>query len=92
MQTSLGVATPRALDGPRYELFSMLAAAAEQGLGMALIAPMLIEAELAQGRLLIACPQPLHGQRDYYLVRPDSPPSPALAAFAQWLGEVAANR
>src|SRR5256885_15494686 len=47
---AMGVAAPRALDGMRLELFSMLAVAASQGLGVALMPPMLIEQELARGR------------------------------------------
>jgi DNA-binding transcriptional LysR family regulator len=36
---AMGVDAPRALDGPRYELFSMLAQAATLGMGVALIPP-----------------------------------------------------
>lgn len=86
---SVGVDAPRALDGPRYELFSMLAVAAAQGLGVALIPPLLIEAELARGELVVACAQPLKRERSYYLVTPARPPSPALAAFAAWLERTA---
>ena len=50
----VGVHAPHALDGPRYELFSMLAVAAAQGMGVALIPPMLIEDELGRGELVIA--------------------------------------
>jgi len=81
---------PRALDGPRYELFSMTAVAAAHGLGVALMPPMLIEAEMARGELVVACPQPLRGERGYYLVSPAQHQPPVLAAFAQWLGEMAA--
>lgn len=81
-----GVAAPRALDGPRYELFSMLAVAAAHGLGVALIPPLLIEAELARGELVVACAQLLRGERAYYLVSPVQPaPPPVLTAFARWL-------
>ena len=89
---AMGVATPRALDGPRYELFSMLAVAAAHGLGVALIPPLLIEAELARGDLVIACLQPLRGERAYYLVSPvqTQAPPPVLTAFSAWLrGQVA---
>jgi DNA-binding transcriptional LysR family regulator len=83
------VDAPRALDGMRLELFSMLAVAASQGLGVALVPPMLIEQELARGDLIVACPQPLRGNRAYYLVTPalaaDAQPSPALRVFSQWL-------
>lgn len=77
------------LDGPRYELFSMLAVAAAHSLGVALIPPMLIEEELAQGTLVLACAQPLRGERSYYLVYPAHSTSEAVTAFAGWLCEAA---
>ena len=50
---------------------------------------MLIEQEIARGDLIIACPQPLRGNRAYYLVAPElaaeAQPSPALKVFSQWL-------
>lgn len=85
-----GVAAPRALGGPRYELFSMLAMAASHGLGVALIPPLLIEAERARGELVQACTHELPGQRGYYLVvsaQQDDPP--VLAAFGAWLAAMA---
>ncbi|MFM1908034.1 MAG: hypothetical protein RLZZ591_1711 [Pseudomonadota bacterium] len=74
------------LRGPRYELFSMLAAAAVHGLGVALIPRLLVAHELATGTLVVVCPQALRGERAYYLVTPDLPQErPVLAAFRQWL-------
>jgi DNA-binding transcriptional LysR family regulator len=70
----------------------MTAAAAAQGLGVALIPPMLIEAELARGDLVVACARPLRGERGYYLVSPAQPQPPVLAAFAQWLREMAMEK
>ena len=84
-----GVAAQRTLDGPRLELFSMLAEAAAQGLGVALIPPLLIEQELARGELVIACAQAPQRERSYYLVTPQQPATPALARFARWLGQTA---
>jgi DNA-binding transcriptional LysR family regulator len=82
-----GAAGSHVLQGPRYELFSMLAVAAAQGLGVALVPRMLIEAELARAELAIVCPQPLRGQRGYYFVTPDLGPAqpPAVAALEDWL-------
>jgi len=85
------VDAPRALDGPRYELFSMLAVAATHGLGVALMPPMLIEAEIARGELVIACAKPLRGERAYYLVSPSQAQSPVLATFSAWLKDNAAT-
>lgn len=86
---AMGVDAPHALDGPRYELFSMLAVAATCGMGVALIPPLLIEAELARGELVVACNRSLQGERGYYLVKPAHTQSPVLAAFSQWLQEAA---
>lgn len=82
-----GVDAERALAGPRYELFSMQAAAAEAGLGVALMPTLLVQEELASGRLVVACNRPLRGQRGYYLVRPEAVERPALALFKAWLLE-----
>lgn len=77
---------PLSRRGARYELFSMLAAAAVHGLGVALMPRMLVEAELAQGQLVIACDRPLQGQRGYYLVMPErAEERPLLASFSNWL-------
>ncbi len=84
-----GVAAPGALDGPRYELFSMLAVAATHGMGVALIPPMLVEAELARGDLVVACSLAMHRERSYYLVTPAQPPSAMLQAFSEWLQRMA---
>ena len=80
-----GVHAPRAMAGPRYELFSMQMAAASCGLGVALVPTLLIQSELASGALVIACPRPLRGQRAYYLVQPDLPERAALSGFKEWL-------
>ena len=86
---AMGGDAPKALDGPRYELFSMLAVAATHGMGVALIPPLLIEAKLASSDLVVACNRPLRGERAYYLISPAQPQSPVLAAFAGWLGAMA---
>ena len=82
-----GIAAPKALSGPRYELFSMASAAAAHGLGLALIPQLLIEPELARGALVLAHPAPLPESRNYYLVRPDASASRGVASnqFADWL-------
>ena len=83
---AMGVAAPNALSGPRFELFSMTAAAATCGLGVALVPRLLVEDELARGTLVLACGQALHGERAYYLVLPQRDDErPALAGFKNWL-------
>ncbi len=87
---AMGVEAPLALAGPRYELYSMTAAAAAEGLGLALVPRLLIEPELARGELVVACPKPLRSGRAYWLVTPErGEPRPALAAFATWLRQQA---
>lgn len=80
-----GVDAPHAMTGPRYELFSMQAAAALHGLGVALMPTLLIEPELRTGTLVVACDRAHSSGRHYYLVQPDWPERPALVAFKRWL-------
>lgn len=81
-----GVQGVRDLDGPRFELFSMLAVAAAHGMGVALMPTLLIEEELRRGELVVACDRPLHGGRAYHLVVPDRKAGgPALARLRDWL-------
>jgi len=80
------VAAPLALAGARLELFSMTAAAAVHGLGLALVPKLLVDDELARGTLVVACDVPLVSRRAYYLVSPerdDQPPATRL--FLAWL-------
>jgi LysR family glycine cleavage system transcriptional activator len=87
---AVGVTAPLALSGPRYELFSMTAAAAAHGLGLALVPRLLIEAELARGELVVACKQPLLGERAYYLVTPaPGDERPVVKTFLAWLQHTA---
>ena len=87
---AMQVDAPMALSGPRYELYSLTAAAAAEGLGLALVPRLLIEPELARGELVVACPRPLKSGRSYWLVLPErGPERPALASFAAWLRQQA---
>ncbi|MCJ0974797.1 LysR family transcriptional regulator [Pseudomonas sp. PS1] len=84
---SLGLKVARDMTGPRLELFSMLAQAAEHGMGVALIPPFLIQRELAEGRLMLAHPHAYRSEtRAYYLMIPERKvESAALNAFRDWL-------
>lgn len=87
---AMEVSVELAMHGARYELFSMLAMAAIQGQGVALLPRMLVESELASGNLQVVCDRPLSGRRAYYLVTPTSThDTPALEAFRNWLLEQA---
>ncbi|AKJ31055.1 LysR family transcriptional regulator [Caldimonas brevitalea] len=81
-----GVQHPQDSAGPRYELFSMLATAAAQGMGLALIPPLLIEAELKRGELVVACDRPYRGERFYYFVTPERKAGdPLVARLREWI-------
>ena len=69
----------------------MLAVAAANGLGVALMPRLLAEAELGRGELVVACPQPLRGQRGYYFVTPElgAAEPAAVALLRGWLREQA---
>jgi LysR family glycine cleavage system transcriptional activator len=83
---ALGVAAPLALAGPRYELFSMTAAAAVHGLGLALVPRLLIEAELQRGDLVVASQHAAPSERAYYLVMPErADERPVMKTFLAWL-------
>ena len=86
-----GVVSPNDMAGPRMELFSMLAKAAVHGLGVALIPRLLIEDDLAAGRLRQVVPFEWISDRSYYLIYPQAPVQrQALQVFSQWLQAQAA--
>lgn len=81
-----GVDSPQALRGPRFEQFAMITQAAICDLGVALLPKLLIEEELASGKLVLLFDRPLRSANAYYLVVPESKTSAMLpAAFAQWI-------
>lgn len=83
---SLGLQVEGDLRGPRYELFSMLAQAAMHGMGVALIPPLLIQRELAEGRLIVPLQHAYLSDKAYYLIVPErKAESAALRAFRDWL-------
>lgn len=74
------------LAGPRLELFSMLTEAAMAGLGVALIPPLLIQDELARGRLVTMAERPWLSGCRYELIYPkQNSGSAALRTFAGWI-------
>jgi DNA-binding transcriptional LysR family regulator len=78
--------------GPRMELFSMLTEAAAQGLGVALVPSLLVDTELASGRLQQVLAHEFSSDRAYRLIfPPHKAESPLLRAFADWLSQAAAD-
>jgi DNA-binding transcriptional LysR family regulator len=87
-----GMSVARDMTGPRLELFSMLAQAAQHEMGVALIPPFLIQRELQDGSLVVALDRAVpHNDRAYYLMVPErKAESTALKAFRDWLLQQAA--
>jgi LysR family glycine cleavage system transcriptional activator len=89
---SLGLHVAHDMTGTRYELFSMLAQAAMQDMGVALIPPFLIQEELDSGRLLIPFRHAYLSDKAYYLIIPERKAETAsLAALRDWLLAAAAE-
>jgi DNA-binding transcriptional LysR family regulator len=90
---SMGLQVEGDLAGPRMELFSMLTEAAIQGMGIALVPPFLVEAELRQGLLVKASRHVMASDRSYHLIYPEGKAENAtLAAFREWVAEQCVGR
>jgi LysR family glycine cleavage system transcriptional activator len=88
-----GLQVAHDMAGPRMELFSMLTEAAVHGLGAALIPRMLIEEELADGKLVALVDGDFASGRSYSLIYPEhKSENPALIAFRDWLGAECIHR
>jgi DNA-binding transcriptional LysR family regulator len=75
-----------AVNGARYELFTMLIEAAIAGLGVALIPHYMVKNHLDNGKLQIPIDLSLPEQTGYYLVYPEENSNlPTLQAFRSWL-------
>lgn len=82
---------PKADDGHRHELFAMLAVAAKQAIGMALIPQVLIEPELQNKELVMVSSKKLLGSRSYYLVHSSQASSPLIQKFIDWIQQELLN-
>jgi LysR family transcriptional regulator, glycine cleavage system transcriptional activator len=80
------VKNAHSLHGPRFEQFTMIAQAAICHLGVALLPKLLIEEELASGKLVLLFDQPIRSSNSYYLVVPEPKGSSLLvSAFTRWI-------
>lgn len=78
--------------GPRYELFTMLLAAATAGLGMALIPRFLVRSLAAGGQLVTPFERGLSVRESYFFSYPThAEHGEALLAFEAWLEGVASR-
>lgn len=83
--TAAGVDASERMRGPRLQHFDMVIAAAQAGLGIALLPDIFATAALRSGSLRRISPLALPGRWPYALIRPEGGDSAALAAFAEWL-------
>lgn len=80
---------PQAAAGPRYDVFTMVLAAAKAGLGVGLVPRFLADEELDAGDLVIPRQAALPVGEGYYFGYPErSERSPALVALESWLKSV----
>ncbi|MFD0908624.1 LysR family transcriptional regulator [Ruegeria arenilitoris] len=88
----MGVPHTGALPGTVHDQFTTINQAALHGLGVALLPNYLIEQDLATGRLVAACKDPVETMGAYHLVWPSSKSEdPTLRHFRHWLASQAQN-
>jgi DNA-binding transcriptional LysR family regulator len=76
--------------GPSMECFSLIVEAAVAALGVALLPRLLIEDELATGRLVAPLDPPFHGAQAYHIVVPKARAGlPRVDLFRNWLRDEA---
>jgi LysR family glycine cleavage system transcriptional activator len=83
---SQGMEVEGDMAGPRLELFSMIAEAAKQGMGIALMPRLLVEDELKSGALVQVSAHEHPSSRSYYLIFPEEKTeNAALSRFCDWI-------
>jgi DNA-binding transcriptional LysR family regulator len=81
-----GLDPVRILRGPRFEQFGMVLAAAQAGLGVALVPDMLVAPDLSAGRLRLASRRSMVSATPYVLTWPErSEEVAAFRAFRDWI-------
>jgi LysR family glycine cleavage system transcriptional activator len=84
--TDVGLDNLHPLRGPRFEQFAMISQAAVYGLGVALLPKLLIEGELASGKLALLFSHSVRSASAYYVAVPEGKNfSPIVTAFTQWI-------
>ena len=89
---AVGGRLPEGWRGTGFDLVMNLIEAARSGMGVAVVQRCMVQADLAAGRLVVPVAGSATTGRGYYLCRLRSVPgSPAVDAFAHWVGEQAAQ-
>jgi LysR family transcriptional regulator, glycine cleavage system transcriptional activator len=87
-----GLEPQRAVMGPSFEQFVMVAQAAAAGLGMAIVPRFLVEEELRSGQLVMPFDRSVVSRQAYWLVYPEERGRrAAIVAFRDWLLEACAS-
>lgn len=82
----MGVPGVDGVRGPRFHHHAMVAEAAAQGMGIALMPRFMVAEEIARGRLVVPFDQALDSGEHYVLAFPEaSAARPALRLFRDWL-------
>ncbi|MFD0390985.1 LysR substrate-binding domain-containing protein [Tistrella bauzanensis] len=85
-----GIEAPEAVRGLVFEQFAMIAQAAASGLGAALLPRVLVEDELASGRLEVLFDRAVVSDQSYWIVIPDAKAGqPAVETFRDWVLQAA---
>ncbi|MEN2976421.1 transcriptional regulator GcvA (plasmid) [Tistrella bauzanensis] len=85
-----GIEAPEAMRGLVFEQFAMIAQAAASGLGAALLPRVLVEDELASGRLEVLFDRAVVSDQSYWIVIPDAKAGqPAVETFRDWVLQAA---
>jgi DNA-binding transcriptional LysR family regulator len=79
------------VNGPLFDQFDAMAAAAKAGLGVALLPSFLFQDEIGRGELLPLLEKPTPSENSYHLVWPHNRrDNPTLISFREWLAKEAA--
>jgi LysR family glycine cleavage system transcriptional activator len=90
--TREGLDPSRAVNGPHFDEFAMVARAAVEGLGLAILPVFLLQDEITRGALEVVFDRPVISPHSYYLVYPEQKTAYwPLACFRDWLLQVIAR-
>ena len=88
--SNVGVETVEGHKGPRFQHFGMVIAAAQAGLGIAILPDIFARPAIEAGALIQVHPSAMSGPTPYALIQPDSTQeSASMNAFSSWLQSIA---
>lgn len=89
-----GLHSPNSYHGPRFDTFHMCLSAAQAGCGVALVPSYLAEADLAEGKLVVAWPHRMRSNGAHFLAFSEHAAEvPKVRCLVDWIAEqVAADK